>query len=219
MGEILLGTGTFLLGILVTYIFHRLQTQDARKQNALLLEQLEKLRREKRVVTWNEVALGAEAIFESGVNGFTPDIMITFSDTAMIVAGLVQKKVREKWRKVLPVGCLTLQTKGDDTQNHWFPEEDQMYETGGWRVFVPKWLLEKKGAKILIIVDAVSSAQSVTSLRSILEDEGFEPDNIMTWTILEFRFSSEDREGIGRSINRVIEVDHPKVEFPWGWAF
>lgn len=173
--------------------------------------------RDKKEINWTDVMLGVEKIYREGIKKFKPDIIVSFSDTAMIVTSLVVNRILQKNEDVPPVFILQLQGKDEKLTDSYFAQNWPILRTHGWHIFVPPELLKQTSAKILLIVDFVVSGSSVVEVRSLLERNNFTKSNIKAWSLV--GVNSPKRKFDKNELQLWILLNNTEVKFPWGPAY
>ena len=177
-----------------------------------------KLLRDRHRFSWDDVVLGAQAVIKKTLYRFDPDIVVSFSDTALVVAGLVMAEM-ERRKRLPPFYCLMLEHKAENGTVLRFPRDDEykVVSTHTWNIFVPIRLLRETEARILIVSDAVFTAESMYAVRELMVENGAKKENIRTCALVAFGVPEKRR--LGDDLKVAYEVDHRQVYLPWGEAF
>lgn len=165
----------------------------------------------QKIYDWDLVDSGIKKISEEGILKEKPDILITFSTTASLVASLVLNKVNSN----LPFYCLMVLE--EDLKSYNLSEEYwERIPVGKRNIFIPKELYFHKKSKVLFIDDCVHTSHSMFEVCKKLESNGFSRKKLINWALL--RFGKPKQNYLGDELNVIYESMNMNCKMPWGKA-
>ena len=136
---------------------------------------------------------------------FSPDIVISLSDRAAVLAYMMERELAQR----VPV-ITAIWDHSPATAFHL----DGFERLGpGFEELLPSALREKRDAAVLLIDDYTRSGRTMAAAVELLKTWGFEPDNIRTAAAV----TSKIATATGAAPNYFdSEVEHVRFLMPWG---
>ena len=163
--------------------------------------------KERRNISWKDIKnIGIPCLVEK-VQDLKPDIIITLSGRAGIVANLVITELGNKY----PVYTCILKSKIQ--KKFYAPKGWKKVRTSKWNIFLCPNIYKMKYKRILIIDDITSSGETIEAIIQELVDNNISMDNIFSMALVADKETHKNKH-IPDYYWRMVNIDEYTV--PWG---
>lgn len=166
------------------------------------------LQRRLRRFEWGDVEVGVKYLAKEVGDRFKPDLIFTISAPGGIVSNLFVT-----YRQELTPVYIGITLKKGDSRSLAFATDHFVLSTSKWRIAVPESLLRHHDKKILILDGSVVTGDALTNLVSLLEQRGFQRENILTAALITTEVACRSDKGPDVYWLRVPDFD---LYLPWG---